>query len=211
LKQANDFYTWIPNAHVKFPTIKAGIEAAQEFVNNGGRVNMTLVFSQEQALAVHIATRNMKNPGDVLLSPFVGRFDDIGLNGTDFIANVIQMYNELDSKVSVLSASLRSLSHLEKCIELGSTLTTGPLSIYQEYAEKKLKQDIEKDEVGKLPLQRAGTEGDWGTKVSDTTLQPIPYNNLDLNETNWQNLNIQHDLTDKGLAKFVADWKSVLL
>jgi transaldolase len=213
LKQANDFYTWIANANVKFPTTKAGLEAAEEFVNNGGRVNMTLVFSQEQALAVHLATKNMKNPGDVLLSPFVGRFDDIGLNGTDFIANVVQMYNELGSQVSILSASLRNLSHLEKCIELGSTLTTGPLNIYQEYVEKQLKTKSEKAEVGELPLAKGlAAQADWGYKTDATpTLQPIPYKTLDLTETNWQNLNIQHDLTDKGLAKFVADWKSVLL
>jgi transaldolase len=216
LKQANEFYTWIPNAHVKFPTIKAGIEAAEIFVNQGGRVNMTLVFSQEQALAVHIATRNMKNPGDVLLSPFVGRFDDIGLNGTDFISNVVKMYKELGSQVSILSASLRNLSHLEKCIELGSTLTTGPLSMYQEYTTKQLKLNIEKAEAGKLPLSGAGSEADWGTdgvvnSDETTKLTPIPYKTLDLKETTWQNVNIQHDLTDKGLAKFVADWKSVLL
>jgi transaldolase len=201
LKQANAFYTWIPNAHVKFPTIKAGIEAAEEFVNQGGRVNMTLVFSQEQALAVHLATKNMKNPGDVLLSPFVGRFDDIGLNGTDFIANVIQMYKELGSQVSILSASLRNLNHLEKCIELGSTLTTGPLSIYQEYATK-----ILEGEENNRHLEQSERSSAMGE-----TLQPIAYRTLDLNETNWKNLNIQHDLTDKGLAKFVADWNSVLL
>jgi transaldolase len=211
LKQANEFYTWIPNAHVKFPTIKVGIEAAEIFVNQGGRVNMTLVFSQEQALAVHLATKNMKNPGDVLLSPFVGRFDDIGLNGTDFIANVVQMYKELSSQVSILSASLRNLAHLEKCIELGSTLTTGPLSIYQEYTEKKLSN--EKTVADKLPLDKGlAAQADWGLQSDKTpTLQPIPYKNLDITETNWQNLNIQHDLTDKGLTKFVADWKSVLL
>lgn len=201
LKQANAFYTWIPNAHVKFPTIKAGIEAAEEFVNQGGRVNMTLVFSQEQALAVHLATKNMKNPGDVLLSPFVGRFDDIGLNGTDFIANVIQMYKELGSQVSILSASLRNLNHLEKCIELGSTLTTGPLSIYQEYATK-----ILEGEENNRHLEQSERSSAMGE-----TLQPIAYRTLDLNETNWKNLNIQQDLTDKGLAKFVADWNSVLL
>ena len=225
LKQAHEFYTWIPNAHIKFPTIKAGIEAAQEFVNGGGRVNMTLVFSQEQALAVHIATKNMKNPGDVLLSPFVGRFDDIGLNGTDFIANVVKMYKELGSQVSILSASLRSLDHLEKCIELGSTLTTGPLSIYQEYVQKQLELNSLKSELGNSPSlqeggssipnlasprQRGGSEAD-GVVFSNNQLQPIPYRQLNLSETNWKNLNIHHDLTDKGLAKFVADWKSVLL
>jgi transaldolase len=203
LSQANDFYSWIPNAHVKFPTTKAGLEAAEEFVNGGGRVNMTLVFSQEQALAVHLATKNMKNPGDVLLSPFVGRFDDIGLNGTDFIANVVQMYAELDSQVSILSASLRNLNHLEKCIQLGSTLTTGPLSIYQEYVEKYLESKNSRH------LEQSERSSAVGEEIAK--LKKIPYKNLNLSETNWQNLNIQHDLTDQGLAKFVADWKSVLL
>lgn len=210
LEQANEFYTWIPNSHIKFPTIKAGLEAAEIFVNQGGRVNMTLVFSQEQALAVHLATKNMKNPGDVLLSPFVGRFDDIGLKGTDFIANVVQMYKELGSKVSILSASLRNLEHLEKCIELSSNLATSPLNIYQEYTEKQLANQ-------KAVSSNSSLEG-WQTKPDGMfqgenipNLQQIPYKNLNLSETNWQNINIQHDLTDKGLAKFVTDWKSVLL
>lgn len=212
LKQANDFYTWIPNAHVKFPTNKAGIEAAEVFVNQGGRVNMTLVFSQEQALAVHLATKNMKNPGDVLLSPFVGRFDDIGLNGTDFIFNVIKMYKEIDSQVSILSASLRNLNHLEKCIELGSTLTTGPLNIYQEYVEKKLQLSNKTGTNNSQPeVAYSQTDVVFNTNNTKVELHPIPYRQLNISETNWQNLNIQHDLTDKGLAKFVTDWKSVLI
>jgi transaldolase len=185
LKQANEFWTWIPNAHIKFPTIKAGLEAAEEFVNNGGRVNMTLVFSQEQALAVHLATRNAKNKGDVLVSPFVGRLDDIGINGLDLIANTIKMYEQLDSKVSVLSASLRSVAHLSTCVNLGSDLTTGPLKMYQDY------------------LANPNAE------LIANTLSPIEYK--ELTAQNWKECNIQHDLTDVGLTKFVADWKGVLL
>lgn len=186
LVQANEFYTWIPNAHIKFPTIKAGLEAAEIFVNNGGRVNMTLVFTQEQALAVHLATKNAKNKGDVFVSPFVGRLDDIGLKGMDLIANIVKMYTELDSKVSILSASLRSVEHLSECIALKSDLTTGPLSMYQNYIAN--------------PNFVA---------TSDTLLSPITYQNLVA--TNWKDCNIQYDLTDKGLSKFVADWKGVLL
>ncbi len=209
LKQANQFYTWIPNAHIKFPTIKAGLEAAQEFVNSGGRANMTLVFSQEQALAVHIATKNMKNPGDVLLSPFIGRFDDIGLDGVDFIGNVVKMYKQLDSKVSILSASLRTLYHLEKCIELGSTLTTAPLNIYQEYVQSQLNNS--KTNLVDSPILKKTINQTDKVTTSKSELKPIAYKQLNWSETDWQNLNIQHDLTDKGLAKFVVDWKSVIL
>jgi transaldolase len=120
------------------------------------------------------------------------------------------MYKELGSQVSVLSASLRNLNHLEKCIELGSTLTTGPLSMYQEYTNKILESN---NNVNEKPtdfhLERSERSSAVGEEIAK--LKKIPYKILDLKETNWQNLNIQHDLTDKGLAKFVADWKSVLL
>ena len=68
-----------------------GLKAAEISVKEGMRVNMTLVFSQEQAAAVYAATLGAKK-GDVFLSPFVGRLDDRGENGMDFIANTIKMY-----------------------------------------------------------------------------------------------------------------------
>jgi transaldolase len=197
LKQANKFNSWIPNAHIKFPTIPAGLEAAEIFVNSGGRVNMTLVFSQEQALAVHLIAKNTKNKGDVFLSPFLGRLDDIGINGVDLIANCVRMYQELDSKVFVLAASIRSLDHLNSCIDLQSDITTAPLGIYEQYVQQVLNTS---------PRPSPTREG-----VSDKKFQPIPFQKLDYNQTNWRNLNIQHDLTDQGLTKFVKDWKSVLI
>jgi transaldolase len=197
LKQANKFNSWIPNAHIKFPTIPAGLEAAEIFVNSGGRVNMTLVFSQEQALAVHLIAKNTKNKGDVFLSPFLGRLDDIGINGVDLIANCVRMYQELDSKVFVLTASIRNIDHLNKCIGLDSDITTSPLGIYEQYVEQTLNSSAQPSPTGEA--------------VSVKKLKPIPFQNLDYNETNWKNLNIQHDLTDQGLTKFVKDWKSVLI
>ena len=188
LLQANEFATWIPNAHIKFPTTKSGLEAAEIFVNNGGKVNMTLVFSQEQALAVHLATQNAKNKGDVFVSPFVGRLDDIGMNGIDLVSNILDMYKKLDSKVEVLGASLRTISHINKCVNLGCDIITAPISAL----------DLYKNQTNSLSIEE-----------SNQNLQPIPYQ--DFTQTTWKDCNIQHDLTDKGLDKFVADWKSVLL
>jgi transaldolase len=193
LAQANEFYTWIPNAHIKFPTIKAGLEAAEEFVNNNGRVNMTLVFSQEQALAVHIATKNAKNKGDVLLSPFLGRLDDIGQNGIDLINNIRQMYAELDSKVSLLAASTRTLDHIFGCLvpfeNIETDLITAPLGLWQKYAENKEKLA--------------------GFEYPESNLKPILYEVLDYSK-NWKELNIEHELTTKGLDRFVSDWNGVI-
>ena len=193
LAQATEFYTWIPNAHIKFPTITAGIEAAEEFVNTGGRVNMTLVFSQAQALAVHNATLNTKNAGDVLLSPFLGRLDDIDQNGMDLINNIRKMYDVLDSKVSLLAASTRTLDHILGCLtpyeNKECDIITAPLSLWQNY------------EANKEQLE--------GFVYPENNLKSILYEVLDYSK-NWKELNIEHELTVKGLDRFVADWNGVI-
>jgi transaldolase len=107
IKQAHEFNQWIFNAHIKFPTTQEGLKAAETCVKEGIRVNMTLVFSQQQAAAVYAATKGAKK-GDVFLSPFVGRLDDRGENGMDLIKNILEMYNQGDGHVEVLSASVRS-------------------------------------------------------------------------------------------------------
>src|SRR3989344_4919947 len=103
LAQARAMYGWIPNpstsleagAQIKFPIVAAGLEAAEMFVREGKRVNMTLCFSQEQASAVYSATQGAKR-GDVFLSPFVGRLDDRKENGMDLIKNILRMYKKGD-------------------------------------------------------------------------------------------------------------------
>jgi transaldolase len=184
VKQAEEFYQWIPNAHIKFPITKNGLLAAQDFVNNGGRVNMTLVFTQEQALAIHLATKNMKKKGDVFVSPFVGRLDDIGIKGIDLISNIVRMYKEIDSKVEVLSASLRTISHLDSCIKAKTDIVTCPLPLLEEYSQHK---NI--------------------TTTNDDLLE-IPFKNLTAKSL--EHVNIHHNLTDFGLERFVADWKNIL-
>ncbi len=190
LAQGREFFTWIPNAHIKYPTTAEGLKAAEISVKEGIRVNMTLVFSQEQAAAVYAATKGAKK-GDVFLSPFIGRLDDRGENGMDFIKNVIEMYKSGDGHVEVLTASVRSLSHFVKAIELGSDIITSPLKVIKEW------QDAGKP-----------TSSDKGQETSEK-LKPIPYGNIVLNKS-WQEYNIQHELTDKGIEKFAADWNGLI-
>jgi len=61
--QGSDMFSWIPNAHIKFPTTSEGLKAASNAVSQGMRVNMTLVFTQEQAAAVYGATQGAKKGG----------------------------------------------------------------------------------------------------------------------------------------------------
>ena len=190
MKQAREFYQWIPNAHIKFPTTTEGLKAAEICVKEGIRVNMTLVFSQEQAAAVYAATKGAKK-GDVFLSPFVGRLDDRGENGMDFISNVLKMYQQGDGHVEVLTASVRSQEHFLKSLELGSDIITSPLKILKEWKETGMPVSSEK------------------LKVESQKLKPIEYEEISLDKS-WQEYNIKHELTDKGIEKFAEDWNALI-
>ncbi len=190
VEQGLKFNTWIPNAHIKLPTVPEGLKAASELTKQGIRVNMTLVFNQSQAAAVYAATRGAKK-GDVFVSPFVGRLDDRGENGMDLIKNILQMYQAGDGHVEVLSASIRSLEHFSKTIELGSDLITAPLKAYKEWVSN-----------GK-PLQYQVLSSEH------QALKPIEYQEIGLDKE-WQEYNVSHELTDKGLEKFAADWNNLI-
>jgi len=190
LKQGKEMFTWIPNAHIKFPTSREGLKAAQQAVKAGLRVNMTLVFSQEQAAAVYAATQGARK-GQVFLSPFIGRLDDRGENGMDLIANIIRMYRKGDGHVEVLTASVRSFDHLLYALKLGSDIITAPFELIKMWGEKG------------LPIP--GNEYQYDTKG----LKTIPYHDLELSHT-WESYDIHHDLTDKGMEKFSADWNALI-
>ncbi len=191
LTQGKEMFSWTSNAHVKFPTTREGLKAAEQAVGIGMRVNMTLNFSQEQAAAVYAATRGAQK-GQVFISPFVGRLDDRGENGMDLIANIIKMYRQGDGHVDVLTASVRSLGHLLYAFKLGSDIVTAPYEILKEWAEKG------------MPIPDAGFVYDA------KNLKPIPYREIDLAKK-WQDYDLRHDLTDKGMEKFAADWNALIL
>jgi len=188
IEQGKKMATWIPGVHIKLPTNAEGLKAARALVDEGYNINMTLVFSRAQAAAVYAATSGAKK-GQVFLSPFIGRLDDIGENGMDLIANVLKMYKEGDGHVEVLTASVRSMEHFFAAIALGSDIITVP---------------------GKyLPAwQEGGMEVPTAYTYTREDLKPIAYEELSLTD-DVSSYNIQHNLTDKGLEKFVADWKAL--
>lgn len=190
LRQGEDMFSWIPNAQIKFPTSKEGLKAAEQAIKKGMRINMTLCFSQEQAAAVHAATRGAKR-GDVYVSPFIGRLDDRGENGMDLIAQIIKMYQKGDGHVEVLTASVRNIDHLLYALKLGSDIITAPFKVLKEWVERG------------VPIP--GDDYVYNPKG----LKPIPYKNVDLTK-NWQEYDIHHELTDKGMEQFSADWNSLV-
>ena len=138
LKQGQEMFSWIPNAHIKFPYLPGRVEGRRSRRSEKGlRVNMTLCFSQEQAAAVYAATRGAKK-GEVFVSPFIGRLDDRGENGMDLIAHILRMYRKGDGHVEVLTASVRTMDHFLYALKLGSDIITAPAAILKQWGEKGL-------------------------------------------------------------------------
>lgn len=188
LEQGREMNSWIPNAWIKYPCTPEGLRAAERSVADGIHVNITLCFSQSQAAAVYAATLGSKAP--VYVSPFVGRLDDVGQNGMDLIRNIKQMYAGGDGHVLVLAASIRNLQHLLCSFHYGAELVTVPAKVLDEWAR-----------------QGMPTPGkDFAYKPVG---QAIPYENLKLDRP-WTSFDIRHELTTKGIQKFVADYKSTI-
>ncbi len=110
-----------PNIVVKVPMIKEGIKAIKYFTNKGIRTNCTLVFSAGQALLAAKA-------GATYVSPFIGRLDDISVDGLELIAQIRLIFDNYGFQTQILAASVRHPIHIIKCAEIGSDVMTGPLS-----------------------------------------------------------------------------------
>lgn len=194
LAQGEEMFSWIPNAYIKYPCTHEGLRAAQLSVRKNIRVNMTLCFSQEQAAAVYAATKGSQDP--VYVSPFVGRLDDRGDKGMDLVRNIRRMYANGDGHVHVLAASIRHLDHLLASLALDVELITAPAKLLEEWAAKE------------FPLPQPGFTYK-GVDSKGRNLKPISYEELDLSSP-WDRFDIAHELTKKGIEKFVSDYESTL-
>ncbi|NLG60904.1 MAG: fructose-6-phosphate aldolase [Candidatus Cloacimonetes bacterium] len=110
------------NIVIKVPLTEDGLIACRRFRAEGIRVNVTLCFSPAQALLAAKA-------GASYISPFVGRLDDIGENGMDLIAQVVQIYDNYDFDTEVLVASVRHPMHVVEAALLGAHVATVPAKV----------------------------------------------------------------------------------
>lgn len=107
---------------VKVPMIKDGVKAIKYFSKKGIKTNCTLVFSAGQALLAAKA-------GATYVSPFIGRLDDISVDGLTLIEDIRLIYDNYGFETQILAASVRHSSHLLGCAKIGADVMTGPLSV----------------------------------------------------------------------------------
>ncbi len=144
MKEANVLRKIAKNVAVKVPLTLDGLKACKVLSSEGTMVNVTLCFSANQALLAAKA-------GAHFISPFVGRLDDINLEGMDLIADIRQIYDNYDFDTNILVASVRTPNHIREAALIGADYATAPVAVLKAL--------------------------------------------------------VNHPLTDKGIASFLADWK----
>jgi transaldolase len=134
-----------PNIVIKLPSIEEGLKACKTLSDRGVRVNMTLCFQPLQALMVAKA-------GAFLVSPFVGRVDDVGGDGMEIIQQIRQIYDNYGFETKILTASIRHPQHMVQAAMIGSDVATCPFKVIQQVMKhpltdvglKKFIEDFEK-------------------------------------------------------------------
>jgi transaldolase len=125
LSEGRHFAKLAPNIVVKVPMSEEGLEAIAQFAQEGIKTNCTLIFSSNQGLLAAKA-------GASLLSPFVGRLDDINEDGMDVVRELVAMVRTHDLKAEVLVASVRQPRHVTQAALAGAHIATVPYKIVRQ-------------------------------------------------------------------------------
>ena len=120
-----------PNITVKVPLTWDGLKTCKVLSGEGKMVNVTLCFSVNQALIAAKA-------GATFISPFVGRLDDINLDGMELISDIRQVYDNYGFDTQILAASIRSANHVTQCALVGADVMTAPPAVIKALASHPL-------------------------------------------------------------------------
>ena len=111
-----------PNVTIKVPLTWEGLKACRTLTQAGTMVNVTLCFNANQALLAAKA-------GATFVSPFIGRLDDIGLDGMELIEEIREIFDNYDFSTQVLAASIRSANHVKYAALAGADVATVPPAV----------------------------------------------------------------------------------
>jgi transaldolase len=119
------------NIAIKVPLTWDGLKACKVFSDEGRMVNVTLCFSPNQALLAAKA-------GAAFISPFIGRLDDIHVDGMELIQDIREIYDNYDFKTEILAASIRTPNHVAESARIGADVITAPPAVIKSLANHPL-------------------------------------------------------------------------
>lgn len=218
-EQGREIATWHQRVVVKLPTTLEGLKARAELRKDKININNTLVFSQQQIFAICLHEQIMQHkhgPTDDLwppfISPFVGRLDDIGEDGMDLVENGMKIKKLFHTSLPasnlaiwMLEASVRKVEHIRRGILAHTELITAPANSYEEYFTL---SDEEKEKIDIAKYSKDLTSIPYWTP--NEKLLQIEDENEFYKAIKSGKLDITHPLTEKGIIRFVEDWKTIL-
>lgn len=119
MKEAEVLAKIAKNICIKVPLTLDGLKACKALSSQGLKTNVTLCFSANQALLAAKA-------GATYISPFIGRIDDMGINGMELIAEIRTIYDNYDFRTQILAASIRTVNHVKEAALIGADVATVP-------------------------------------------------------------------------------------
>jgi transaldolase len=131
LRQGRFLADLAPNVVVKVPLTQEGLKAVKVFTEEGIKTNVTLCFSPVQALLA-------AKVGATYISPFVGRLDDIGIEGLEGIRDIRTIFDNYGFQTQILTASTRSALHIKDAALAGSDVATMPMALFKKLVSNPL-------------------------------------------------------------------------
>ena len=131
LNEGRDLAKIAPNVVIKCPLTWDGLKATKTLSGEGIKVNVTLCFSASQAILAAKA-------GATYISPFIGRLDDISLDGMDLIRDIVDIYDNYGFETEVLSASIRHPMHIVESALAGADVATVPFGVFKKIVKHPL-------------------------------------------------------------------------
>ncbi|WP_302225564.1 fructose-6-phosphate aldolase [Veillonella magna] len=122
IKEAHELVKLGDNVVIKVPMTPEGLKAVAVLAKEGIKTNVTLIFSANQAL---LAAR----AGATFVSPFVGRIDDISMDGVTLIEDIAEIFMVHDIKTEIIAASVRTPMHMTQCAKAGAHIATVPYKV----------------------------------------------------------------------------------
>jgi len=217
IEQGEEIASWDKRIYVKLPTTIESFKARTALRKKNISINNTLVFSQQQIFAIALHERiirkthnNIRSEWPQFISPFIGRLDDNGRNGIRLIEHGMKIKTlptgRQGKSTWMLSASIRTIEHIGQSINAGAEIITSPAKVYRQWftltpgQKNALKKTSPAKGLKDITFWQPPKKLEKIATIEEF-MRVIQTNRLD----------IHHPLTDSGIERFAADWKSILI